>query len=100
MSLRKTVIGSILLIPYLILLSSTANSEPIQIKALADYPNQLTRDGELIILPDQGTVYLGTDFHGKLDCFEQWLKQTALIEQIDSGQDVYGLILGDVLDHN
>jgi len=99
MSLRKTVIGSILLIPYLILLSSTANSEPIQIKALADYPNQLTRDGELIILPNQGTVYLGTDFHGKLDCFEQWLKQTALIEQIDSGQDVYGLILGDVLDY-
>jgi UDP-2,3-diacylglucosamine pyrophosphatase LpxH len=26
-------------------------------------------------------------------------KQTALIEQIDSGQDVYGLILGDVLDY-
>ncbi|MAT76047.1 hypothetical protein CMK14_12970 [Candidatus Poribacteria bacterium] len=99
MSLQKNVISSILLIPCLILLSSTTNSNPIQVKALADYPNQLTRDGELIILPDQGTVYLGTDFHGKLDCFEQWLKQTALIEQIDSGQDVYGLILGDVLDH-
>ena len=73
MSLQNIVFSSILLIPCLILFSSTTTSNPIQVKARADYPNQLTRDGELIILPDQGTVYLGTDFHGLLDCFEQWL---------------------------
>jgi len=99
MILRKLVAVTFLLIACSALFSTGADSDPIQIKQLADYPNQLTRDGELVILPDHGTVYLGTDFHGKLHYFEQWLKQTALIEQIDSGEDVYGLILGDVIDH-
>ena len=68
-------------------------------KQLADYPNQLTRDGELVILPEQGTVYIATDFHAHWSDFNQWLKQTKLIERIASGEDVYGLILGDVADH-
>lgn len=68
-------------------------------KQLADYPNQLTRDGELVILPEQGTVYVATDFHAHWSDFQQWLTQTKLIERIESGEDVYGLILGDVVDH-
>ena len=68
-------------------------------KQLADYPNQLTRDGELVILPEQGTVYIATDFHAHWSDFNQWLKQTKLIERIASGENVYGLILGDVADH-
>ena len=98
MILRKTVAVSFLLIVWP-LLFLTADSKPAKIKQLADYPNQLERNGELVVLPDHGIVYLGTDFHGKLRYFEQWLKQTALIEQIDSGKDVYGLVLGDVVDH-
>ena len=70
-----------------------------QVKQLADYPDQLTRDGELVILPSHGKVYIGTDFHGKLHHFEQWLKQTALIDKIYSENNVYGLILGDIVDH-
>lgn len=68
-------------------------------KELADYPNQLVRDGELIILPDHGMVYVATDFHAHWRHFNQWLDRTKLIAQIESGADVYGLILGDVVDH-
>ena len=68
-------------------------------KQLADYPNQLARDGELVILPEQGTVYVATDFHAHWSDFQQWLTQTKLIERIEGGEDVYGLILGDVVDH-
>lgn len=74
-------------------------SNPIAEKMLADYPDRVTKDGDLIVLPSHGTVYLGTDFHGKLDFFDQWIKRTNLINQIDAGQDVYGLILGDAIDH-
>ena len=75
-------------------------SRPAQaLKELADYPNQLVRDGELIILPDHGTVYIATDFHAHWRDFNQWLDRTNLIQQIESGSDVYGLILGDVVDH-
>lgn len=68
-------------------------------KALSDYPNHLVRDGELIILPDHGTAYIATDFHAHWRDFNQWLDRTKLIEQIESGADVYGIILGDVVDH-
>ena len=68
-------------------------------KQLADYPNELARDGELIILPDHGTVYIAADFHAHWRDFSQWLDRTGLISQIESGADVYGLILGDVVDH-
>ena len=76
------------------------SSRPAQrTKQLADYPNQLVRDGELIILPDHGTVYIAADFHAHWRDFNQWLDRTNLISQIESGADVYGLILGDVVDH-
>ena len=68
-------------------------------KELADYPNQLVRDGELIILPDHGVVYIAADFHAHWRDFNQWLDRTKLISQIESGADVYGLILGDVVDN-
>ena len=99
MIVRKIVVVPLLLISFFSLSLTCVDSEKTQINQLADYPNHLTRDGELVILPNHGTVYLGTDFHGKFHHFEQWLKQTALIEKIDSEEDVYGLILGDVVDH-
>ena len=68
-------------------------------KSLADYPNQVTRDGELVVLPDQGTVYVATDFHAQWSNFNRWLAQTNLVERIDAGENVYGLILGDAVDH-
>ena len=68
-------------------------------KELSDYANQLVRDGELIILPDHGTVYVAADFHAHWRDFNQWLDRTELISRIESGADVYGLILGDVVDH-
>ena len=68
-------------------------------KSLADYPNQVKRDGELVVLPDKGTVYVATDFQAQWSNFNRWLTQTRLVERIEAGEDVYGLILGDAVDH-
>ena len=68
-------------------------------KSLPDYPNQVTRDGELVVLPDKGTVYVATDFQAQWSNFNRWLTQTKLVERIEAGEDVYGLILGDAVDH-
>ena len=68
-------------------------------KSLLDYPNQVTRDGELVVLPDKGTVYVATDFHAQWSNFKRWLTQTKLVDRVAAGEDVYGLILGDVVDH-
>ena len=73
--------------------------EAAEAKVLADYPNQVTRDGELVVLPDQGTVYVATDFQAQWSNFNRWLTQTKLVERIEAGEDVYGLILGDAVDH-
>ena len=94
-----SIIIFIFLFFYLILFPISAVSEPLVGKLLVDYPDQITQDGDLVILPAHGTVYLGTDFHGKLDFFEQWLQESNLIDQIKAGRDVYGLILGDAIDH-
>lgn len=75
------------------------DSEEAEAKSLADYPNQVTRDGELVVLPDKGTVYVATDFQAQWSNFNQWLMQTKLVERIEAGEDVYGLILGDAVDH-
>ena len=83
----------------LFLLLLTGIAEAAEPKRLADYPDQLTRDGELVILPDHGTVYVATDFHTHWSDFNQWLKQTKLVERIEAGEDVYGLIIGDATDH-
>ena len=73
--------------------------EAAEAKSLADYPNQVTRDGALIVLPDKGTVYVATDFQAQWSNFSRWLTQTKLVERIEAGEDVYGLILGDAVDH-
>ena len=73
--------------------------EAAEAKVLADYPNQVTRDGELVVLPDKGTVYVATDFQAQWSNFNRWLTQTKLVERIEAGEDVYGLILGDAVDH-
>ena len=70
-----------------------------QPKHLSQYPNQLTRDGHVIVLPDHGTVYIVSDLHAHWDDFNQWLKQTRLIERIQAGEDVYGIMLGDSIDY-
>ena len=70
----------------------------------ADSPNQQTilpslkRNGDIVILPNHGTLYVATDFHTHFRDFNQWLKRTKLIERIEAGEDVYGLILGDMID--
>ena len=74
-------------------------SEISEAKQLADYPDGLTRHGELVVLPDHGIVYVATDFHAHWSDFHQWLKRTKLIERIEAEEDVYGLILGDAIDH-
>ena len=80
----------------LICFASAAIAQP---KLLVQYPNQLTRDGHIVVLPDHGTVYIVSDLHAHWDDFNQWLQLTNLIERIQRGEDVYGLILGDAVDY-
>ncbi len=70
-----------------------------QPKSLLQYPNQLTRDGHVVVLPGHGTVYIVSDLHAHWDDFNRWLQLTNLIERIQAGEDVYGLILGDAIDY-
>ena len=70
-----------------------------QSKQLTQYPDQLTRDGHIVVLPDHGTVYIVSDLHAHWDDFNQWLRLTKLVERIQAGEDVYGLILGDAIDY-
>ncbi len=71
----------------------------LQAKHLAHYPAHQTRDGNILVLPTHGTVYIVSDLHAHWDDFNAWLKQTQLIERIQAGEDVYGLILGDAVDY-
>ena len=70
-----------------------------QPKQLTQYPNQLTRDGHVIVLPDHGTVYIVSDLHAHWDDFNQWLDRTRLVERIQEGEDVYAIMLGDSIDY-
>lgn len=70
-----------------------------QPKHLAQYPNEFTRDGHVIVLPDQGTVYIVSDLHARWDDFNQWLQRTQLVERLQADEDVYGLLLGDSIDY-
>ena len=76
--------------------ASVAIAQP---KRLAQYPDQLTRDGHIVVLPDHGTIYIVSDLHAHWDDFNQWLQLTKLVERIQAGEDVYGLILGDAIDY-
>lgn len=84
---------------FLILFGCLSTLETVAAKGLTDYPNQVTRDGELVVLPDTGTVYVATDFQAQWSNFNRWLTQTRLVERIEAGEEVYGLILGDAVDH-
>jgi len=75
-------------------LSATA-----QTKHLSQYPNEYTRDEHVIVLPEQGTVYIVADLHAHWKDFNQWLKQTQLVQKIEAGEDVYGIMLGDAIDY-
>ena len=70
-----------------------------QSKQLTQYPDQLTRDGHIVVLPDHSTVYIVSDLHAHWDDFNQWLQLTKLVERIQAGEEVYGLILGDAIDY-
>ncbi|HEX2973008.1 MAG TPA: metallophosphoesterase [Tepidisphaeraceae bacterium] len=64
----------------------------------AVYPNRFQRDGGLVVLPSQGTLYIASDFHTRYTDFKRWLAATQLVEKLKAGEDVYGLILGDAAD--
>ena len=70
-----------------------------QTKQLTQYPDHFTRDGHVVVLPDHGTIYIVSDLHAHWDDFNQWLRLTKLVERIQAGEDVYGLILGDAIDY-
>lgn len=83
----------------LLIVLCVAFAATAQHKHISQYPNQFTRDGDLIVLPDHGTIYIVSDLHAHWDDFNQWLQQTQLIERINNGEDVYGLMLGDSIDY-
>lgn len=84
------------LILLLISVTMVASAQP---KQITQYPNQLTRDGHVIVLPDHGKVYIVSDMHAHWDDFNQWLKLTRLVERIQEGEDVYAIMLGDSIDY-
>ncbi|MBW2996956.1 metallophosphoesterase [Candidatus Woesearchaeota archaeon] len=61
------------------------------------YPDAYARDGGLVVLPSRGKLYVASDFHSRSKDFEKWLQRTELVERMQY-DDVYGLILGDVVD--
>ncbi len=89
--------GSLILVSFwLACFVAVAAAQP---KHLSQYPNHLTRDGHLLILPARGTLYIVSDLHAHWDDFNAWLEQTQLLARIEAGEDVYGLILGDAIDY-
>lgn len=86
-------------LPITLLLVFTTMMANAQSNQLSEYPNQFTRDGHVLVLPDHGTVYIVADLHAHWNDFNQWLKQTRLIERIKAGEDVYGIMLGDAIDY-
>lgn len=62
------------------------------------YSNKFQRDGKLVILPDRGILYVASDFHSNYQDYKKWLKHTNLIEKLELKEDVYGVILGDIID--
>ena len=81
--------------------ASAAAAQPKQFARvpITAWPNQLTREGHVVVLPDHGTIYIVSDLHAHWNDFNQWLQRTQLIERIQAGEDVYGLILGDAIDY-
>ncbi len=86
------VIGTVILTFFTLNISA-------QTKDLTESTNQMSRDGHVILLPEQGIVYIVSDLHAHWNDFNQWLEQTRLIERIEAGEDVYGVMLGDSIDY-
>ncbi len=59
---------------------------------------QILRDGGLLFLPDHGKLFVASDFHTRYADFQMWLERTRIVERLRNGDDVYGLIVGDVVD--
>lgn len=64
----------------------------------ATQPEGFLIEGGLVRLPARGQLYLANDFHTRHADFERWLKKTDLLAKLKGEEDVYGLILGDVVD--
>lgn len=91
--MNNTLVFAIVILTFLTLNVSA------QTKELTETPSQVSRDGHVILLPDHGTVYIVSDLHAHWNDFNQWLEQTRLIERIEAGEDVYGIMLGDSIDY-
>lgn len=90
---------NIYILPITLLLFCFSMVATAQPKQISEYPNQLTRDGHVIVLPDHGTVYIVSDLHAHWNDFNQWLKRTRVVERIEAGEDVYAIMLGDSIDY-
>ena len=63
-----------------------------------DCSGQILRNGGLVFLPGHGKLFVASDFHTRYADFEMWLERTRIVENLRNGDDVYGLIVGDVVD--
>jgi hypothetical protein len=61
-------------------------------------PPAMKVTGGLIELPAKGTLIIANDFHTRHADFDRWLRQSDLEARLAKGDDVYGLVLGDILD--
>ena len=59
---------------------------------------RILRNGGLVFLPGHGKLFVASDFHTRYADFEMWLERTRIVESLRNGDDVYGLIVGDVVD--
>jgi hypothetical protein len=83
-----SVLGCLMLIQTAIFLSST----------FAASGGSFHHDGGLVYLPSHGELFVASDFHSRLADFDLWLSKTSVLERIKAGDDVYALILGDIVD--
>jgi len=63
-----------------------------------DSSGSILRNGGLVFLPGHGKLFVASDFHTRYADFEMWLERTRIVESLRNGDDVYGLIVGDVVD--
>lgn len=96
-SRRDFVTTSIAAVSAFALNLSGFNNIP-SIPAEEKYPNTFHQDRGIVIIPDKGELYIAADFHSHYRDFKKWLSKTGIYEKLKNGGDVYGLILGDVLD--
>lgn len=62
------------------------------------HPHEPVIQGGLVSLPGYGKLYIASDFHSRYSDFERWLDRTRILHRINSGEEAYGLILGDAVD--